>query len=322
MATEPTADVMKPLEDIRREVIESRNMTIKTDNALKTLHAELKVVAQQQADFQKRSWLSTGVAYLGFLALCVGGVVAVSNAKAASSQSEKQRLEAQVSELTTQVEKQKAEAVASMTAEQNAAQVYKLMSTGSGDDRLKGVDALARIDSAKLTPFQKTVLSDRSGSLRKEVGAAMLERGKTAFRKQDWPEAIAQLSRLTSMGAGDEEVNEALFFLGNAYMQTRKFDEAIGPLNRFVESDKKAKSRDFALLLLVQAYDVTGQKDKAVAASREALSSHPGSEYRQQFFLRVQRAAATASVPTVAPAAPVAAPAAAPVPTAPPTGPR
>jgi hypothetical protein len=47
MSNETPPDSSKALEDIRREVIEARNMTIKTDNALKSLHAELKAVSQQ-----------------------------------------------------------------------------------------------------------------------------------------------------------------------------------------------------------------------------------------------------------------------------------
>ena len=46
MATETD----KGLDDIRREVIESRNLVIKTDNLLKNLHAELKVVGKRQEE--------------------------------------------------------------------------------------------------------------------------------------------------------------------------------------------------------------------------------------------------------------------------------
>ena len=111
-----TTDLSKPLDEIRREVIESRNMTIKTDSALKTLHAELKLVSSQQDAFQSRTWFSTGAAYIVFAALCVAGVVAISNARASSANAERERLEKQVAELTASVDKVKADAAAQLAA--------------------------------------------------------------------------------------------------------------------------------------------------------------------------------------------------------------
>ena len=63
---ESKLDLDKELTDIRREVIESRNLVIKTDNLLKSLHAEVKVVGKRQDEFQKHQWLSSAAAYLAF----------------------------------------------------------------------------------------------------------------------------------------------------------------------------------------------------------------------------------------------------------------
>ncbi len=304
------SDLSKPLDEIRREVIESRNMTIKTDSALKTLHAELKRVAQQQQDFQKRSWFSSGVAYLGFIALCVGGAMATSNAKASGALADKERLEKQVTDLTAQVDKQRVDAATVASAEQKAAEIYKMMTTLTGEERLKGIDALAKTDVTKLSQFERQVLQDRSVLLRKEVGAGILDKGKAAFRKQDWPETIEQMTRFLSMNPPEDDALDASFFLGNALLQSLKFEESIKPLARFVEGDKKAPNRDFAMLLLVQAYDTVGQKDKAVEVTRDAVNQHPASQFRPQFLYRLQLAQRTPAAPAAAPAtAPAAAPA-------------
>jgi tetratricopeptide (TPR) repeat protein len=293
-------DVTKLMEEIRREVVESRNMTIKTDNALKTLHAELKVVTAQQDAFQKRTWFSTGAVYILFVGLCVGGVVVISNARASSANAERERLEKQVGELNSTIDKLKADAAAQMAAEQSALQVYRQMTTLPGEERLKGIDALSKIDQTRLAPFAKLVLQDRAVLLRKEVGGAVLEKGKAAFRRQDWSETI-----------------DASFFLGNAYFQSRKFEDAIKHLTRFTDGDKKAKMRDFAMMMLMQSYDMTGNRDQAVATAKEAYQTYPTSDFRMQFVTRLQRTATpgpAAPAPSApAPAAP--APATTPAPT-------
>ncbi len=294
---DPTADLTKHLDELRREVIESRNMTIKTDNALKTLHAELKVVSGQQDAFQRRTWFSTGAAYVAFAGLCVAGVVVISNTRAASANAERDRLEKQVTDLNETITRLKGESAATLAAEQSAAQVYKQMTTLPGEERLKGIDALGKLDQSKLSAFARLVLQDRATLLRKEVGGGVLEKGKTAFRRQDWGETITQLQRFLSMDPLPEDALEASFFLGNAYFQSRKFEDAIKHLQRYTEADKRAKTRDFALLMLMQSYDMTGGRDLAVATAKEALSSHPGSDFRLQFASRLQRTTSGSATP-------------------------
>ncbi len=294
---ELSPELQKVFDELRREVIESRNMTIKTDNALKSLHAELKNVSSHQEAFQRRTWFSNGAAYMLFVGLAVAGAVLVSGARAAAANAERERLEKQVLELNTTIEKLRADASATLAADQSALQVYKQMTTLPGDERLKGVDALARVDQARLSPFARLALQERSVLLRKEIGGAVLEKGRTAFRRSDWAEAITQLSRYLSMDPPEEDAVDASFYLGNAYFQSRKYAEAVEPLSRFIDGDKKARLRDFAMLMLMQSHDMTGNKDKAVALAREAQSLYPGSEFRGQFNARLSRSNTSQSAP-------------------------
>ena len=56
----------KELSEIRKEVIEARNLVIKTDSLLKNLHAEVKAIGKRHEDLQKRQWhlLGRGVRHL------------------------------------------------------------------------------------------------------------------------------------------------------------------------------------------------------------------------------------------------------------------
>ncbi len=297
----------KALEEIRREVIEGRNLVIKTDNQLKTLHAELKLVGKRQEDFQRRQWISSAVAYAVFAGLCIAGAIAVSNARTASAGADRERLEKQVKELSAQIDQLKAADVALAANERTANEVYRMMSQAQGDERLKGIDALAKIDQSKLSPFARVVLADRATLLRKEVGSAFLDRGKAAFRRQDYPGTVTELTRFMAMNPVEEDAVEASYFLGNALIQTRKPDEAIAHLQRYVAGDKRAKNRDYAMLMLVQAFDATGQRDKAAEIAREAVTAYPSSEFGASFRARLSRRAepsAPAAAEPPAPAAP------------------
>src|SRR4051812_38069888 len=160
-------EVEKELGEIRKEVIESRNLVIKTDNLLKNLHAELKMVGKRQEDFQKRQWISSAVAYALFTLLCISGAVWVGAARSSASSAERERLQKAVTELTEKVDKMKAEETASANSSRSATEVYRLMTNLPGDERLKGIDALVKLDSARLSPLEKQALNDRAEILRK-----------------------------------------------------------------------------------------------------------------------------------------------------------
>lgn len=286
MATETD----KGLDDIRREVIESRNLVIKTDNLLKNLHAELKVVGKRQEDFAKRQWVSSAVTYLGFLALCVAGAVLVSNARVGAVVADRDKLEKQVAELDRQVERLKSEGAVAAAAEQRAAEVYKQMTTLTGDDRLRAIDALGKLDLSKISPFAQRALQDRAALLRKEIGGGMLERGMKAYHRNEWAAASDELSRFLALSPPEDDANEALYAVGYSLFQQRKHDQALPVLQKYVAGPKTLKNRDYAMVMLTQVYDSLGQKDKAVETSRDAVVQYPNSEFLNLFRNRLRKA--------------------------------
>lgn len=307
MATETD----KGLDDIRREVIESRNLVIKTDNLLKNLHAELKVVGKRQEDFAKRQWISSAVTYLGFLILCVAGGIFISNARVGSVAADRDKNEKQVAELQGQVDRLKAEAQASAAAEQRAAEVYKQMTTLTGDDRLRAIDALGKLDVSKVSAFAQRALQDRAATLRKEIGAGMYERGMKAYRKSEWSAAAEELSRFLALQPPDgDEATDATYGVAYSLYQQRKHDQALPVLQKYVAGPKTSKNRDYALVMLTNVYDALGQKDKAVETARMGVEQYPNSEFINAFRSRLKKAAeaektgAAVSPPPDAPLAP------------------
>jgi TolA-binding protein len=282
-------DTDKSLDDIRREVIESRNLVIKTDNLLKNLHAELKLVGKRQEDFERRQYISSGVAYLGFLALCAAGAFLVSNARTSNAAAEKERLDKQVAELTQKVDQQRTEMQASQASEQRAAEVYRQMTTTTGDDRLRAVDALGKLDLKSLSPFAQRALQDRASLIRKEVGGGMLERGRKAYLHNEWGTAAEEMTRFLALNPPEDDMYEATYALGYSLFQQHKFDQSMPQLERFVAGDKKLKNRDYAMLMLVQVYDAVGQKDKGTELCKEALNQYPNSEFANGFRMRLRR---------------------------------
>ena len=299
----------KELSEIKREVVESRNLVIKTDNLLKNLHAELKTVAKQGEDAARKTWFASAAAYVIFAGLCIAGAVLVSSASTRSSEAERERLSRQVTELTAQLEVQKTESDATATSQREAAEVYRMMTNLPGDERLKGIDALLKLDTARLTPLERSALTDRAEVLRKEIGSVAFERGKTAFRRNDMAATVTELTRFMAMNPGEEDALEASFYLGVAHNQLRQHEEAMPYFDRFLNGNKRAKNRDYAMLLMAHSLERTGQPDKAYELAKTAIETYPGSEFipqlrnRMSAARRAAKAASEASAPAAATAA-------------------
>ncbi len=303
--TEPKTDADKEMSEIRREVIESRNLVIKTDHLLKTLHAEVKAVGKRYEDFQKRQWISSAAAYVIFAVLAITASIVVGAVRGSIAKSEKERLQKTIGELTAKLEKDLADLHLSQAASRSAADAYRQMTTASGDDRLKGAEGLAKLDTSRISPLEKQALSDRAEALREEIGQAALERGKSAFRKNDMKTAIPELSRFLAMKPPEKEALDASYYLGVAYVLSKRHEEAVPVLARFVAQDKKAKSRDYAMLLLTHSYEQSGQLDKAAQTAREAIGTYPHSDFATQLRTRlhsIQKAMSSGGAGTGKPA--------------------
>ncbi|WP_371928635.1 tetratricopeptide repeat protein [Myxococcus vastator] len=277
----------KELTDLRREIVEARNLVIKSDNLLKNLHAEVKAVGKRHEDFQKRQWLSSAVAYVLFAVISVGAALMITSARSSSATNEKERLEKTVADLSGQLEKQRADTAAHQAVQQEANKVYKMMTSLPGDERLKGIDALVKLDTSRLSTLERQALNDRAGVLRRETGDAAFEQGKIAFRKNEMDGVISNMERFLAMNPPQDQALDASFFLGTAYNNTRNHEKAVPLLARFVDGDRKSKTRDYAMLLLAHSYQEVGQYDKALEIARDAAGAYLNSQYQSQFRGRI-----------------------------------
>ena len=283
-------DLERELADIRREVIEGRNLVIRTDNLLKTLHSEVKAFGARQKEFERRQMLSSAAAYALFALLAGTAALLLSGARASAANGERDKAVAELKTLTQSIEKERADQAAVAAARRAATDAYRMMTELPGDRRLEGITALARVDQSKLDPLERQALADRAAVLRRELGQTAFERGKAAFRRNEWAAATEDLSRFLAMQPTEPEQLEASFMLGNALVQQRKYEPAIGPLKTFVEKDRRSKNREWAMTLLAQAYEQTGKPEQAAAVAREALGMYPASQFTPMLKARLSAA--------------------------------
>lgn len=283
-------DLERELADIRREVIEGRNLVIRTDNLLKTLHSEVKAFGARQKEFERKQRMSSAAAYTLFAILAGTAALLLSGARASAANGERDKAVAELKTFTQSMEKERADQAAVAAARRSATDSYRMMTELPGDRRLEGITALTKVDQSKLDPLERQALADRAAALKRELGQTAFERGKAAFRRNEWAAASEDLSRFLAMQPTEPEQLEASFMLGNALIQQRKYEPAVAPLKTFVEKDRRSKNREWAMTLLAQAYEQTGKPDQAAAVAREALGMYPASQFTPMLKARLSAA--------------------------------
>src|SRR5205085_1127286 len=290
---------------LRKELIEARNLVIKTDNLLKNLHAELKQMGRKHEEQEKRHWMTSVTAYIGFAVIAGVGAIAYANAEVRTARSDAQANEARAGALQKDAEKIKAAEQTRRDSSDKALRVYELLgSEKEGPALNQAMTQAMHLDRGQLSALEGKAIDDRAAGMKRQLAEAARSAGESAFRRQDWKAASQDLGRYVEL---EQKVGDSMiwFHLGSSRIQTKEFQGAVHPLETFLKSAGGTKTAQYAGLLLGQAYEEVGNATRAREVYERAVSLYPGSEFAPQLRNRLKRlAAAAAAAPRCRPARP------------------
>ena len=303
---QPAAE--RDLSELRREVIESRNLVIKTDNLLKNLHAELKQMGRKQELFEKRHMMTSVAAYFLFAALATLGAFSFARSEIRGAREESAANEGRAKQLTQEVEMLRRADGSRRDASEKAARAYDLLgSEKEGPGQTLAMDQALHADRQLLSRLEAKALDDRAAGMKAKMAQAALERGNAAFRRNDWTAAAQELTRYIELEPRVEE-SMVWFRLGNALTQAKEHQRAIPALESFIKVSGATKTAQYAGYLLGTDYEETNNAEKARQSYERALGLYPSSEFSSMIRGRLKRVSgqkAAAQQPAAAPAAAV-----------------
>jgi tetratricopeptide (TPR) repeat protein len=287
---------------LRREVIEARNLVIKTDNLLKNLHAELKQMGRKHEEQEKRHWMTSVTAYIAFAVIAGVGAIAFANAEVRTARSDAQANEARAAALQKDAEKIKVADQARRDTSDKALRVYDLLGTEKeGPGLNQAMTQAMHLDRGQMSALEAKAIDDRAAGMKRQLAEAARSAGESAYRRQDWKAASQDLGRYVELEpkVGD---NMIWFHLGSARIQMREFQGALHPLETFLKSTGGTRTAQYAGLLLGQAYEEVGNPTRAHEVYERAVSLYPGSEFAPQIRNRLRKLAAASAPLGAAPA--------------------
>ncbi len=292
---------------LRKEVIEARNLVIKTDNLLKNLHAEVKNMGRRAEDQERRHKYTSVTAYVLFALIAAVGAIAFARAEVRTARDEAQANESRAVALQKDAEKIKAADQARRDASEKALRVYDLLgSEKEGPGLNQAMTQAMHIDRNQISTLESRAIDDRAAGMKQKIADSARSAGEAAFRHQDWKTVSQELGRYVELEPKLSD-NMIWFHLGSARVQTREFQGAVQPLENFLKGTGGTKTAQYAGLLLGQAYEEVGNSTRAREVYERALSLYPGSDFAPMIRGRLRKIAG-ANAPLGTPPATAAAP--------------
>jgi TolA-binding protein len=319
ISSPPAADSPSPgageLASLRKEVLEARNLIIKTDNLLKNLHAEVKKLGDKHEEQENRHWMTSVTAYIVFALMAGIGAIAYARAEVRTARDEASANEARAAALQKDAEKVKSGAEVRRDASEKALRVYELLGSEKEGPGLNQAMAQAlHLDRSQISALESKAIDDRAAGLKAKMAEAALASGTAAFRRQDWRGVSDQLGRYVELEPHVTD-SQVWYHLGSARIQTKEFQGAVVPLENFLKSAGTTKTAQYAGLLLGQACEEINNTTRAKEVYDRALNLYPGSEFAPMIRNRLRRLSGNTGA--LAPLAPTPPPAPAPAPAAP-----
>lgn len=282
------ADTDKEMQELRREVVEARNLIIKTDNLLKNLQADVKSVGNKQESFEKRSWATGATAYILFMTLSIlGSYMYAKGAIAQKDEALAAEKTARQAANTARDEALAAEA-ARLASSKKALVVFENLMGDDPEARDKAVEVALAFEEAQLTPLEAKALKDKATMLRQVAADAALESGRDAFNRKNYAQAAQHLDRHWKLAPkGPEEV--ALLLLGQARHALKEWDAAAKALKAFLEASPDSRSADYVTLIYGESLAESGHPKEAIDVYRDGARRFSSSQFASWMRSRAKR---------------------------------
>lgn len=240
-------EVDEELREIKREIIESRGLVIKTNNLTNALSADIKSIAKRQQGYERRITWNSAVAYIVFVVVVFAALKLAMDARIDQLKADAEAHGADNARLRKELRDLQEKDRERAAAEARAAQFYDLIRQGKRADL---VDQWEQIKNQPLSKAEQAVFTDAVERARNELAAQLYQQGMDKVRVQRWQEAATAFEQ--SMKYKDDAAIGPAVRLGlaEAYRHLNKQKDAIPILTQLAENTVDKEVHDDALSML------------------------------------------------------------------------
>ncbi len=237
------------LEEIKREIVEGRSLTIKTNNLVNALSADLKSIAKRQQGYERRMFLHSITTYVVAVVVILGLTKVALDAQVDAVRAEGKTAAERLVEVENELSLLRDREEARGRASRESAQLYQVMESG---DRRKILQALPAVAALELSPTERSVFEEAGRKARRELSIQSYQAGIEHARAGRYHEATQSLRESIDLEIDSPHSGQATYELARAYRALDQQRAAIPLLMALTEASTSVDVLDEATLLLAE----------------------------------------------------------------------
>jgi TolA-binding protein len=264
------------LRDIKREIVESRGLIIKTNNLTNALAADLKSISKRQIGFERRAFWNSAGANLLFVVVVIGVVKLAWDARVDAEAAQSSGTKQKVGKLEKDLEELRKHSDDRARAESEAAAFYELI---RADRRQEIIDGFEAIRQKPISRAELAFFTDAAERARAELSIKSYQLGLDHLRTGRWHEAALAFEEAVKQKETAAHTPSARLHLARAYRKLNRQRDAIPMLAQLSEASPDKEVMDDATILLAECLiDIQAWND-AKSTLRSFIHRFPDSPF-------------------------------------------
>ncbi len=240
-------EIDEELREIKREIIESRGLVIKTNNLANALSADIRSIAKRQQTYERRITWSSATSYVVFVVVVFAALKLAMDARIDQLKGEGEQRTKDIAHLKDELNRSQQRETDRQTADERAAKFYELVRQG------KRADLVAQWEPLKaqsLTKAEALMFGDAVERAKNELAGQLYQQGMDKVRVQRWQEATSAFEESLKYREDSAIAPSVRLGLADAYRHLNRQKEAIPILGQLAENAVDKEVHDDALYLL------------------------------------------------------------------------
>jgi len=237
------------LRELKREIIETRGLIIKTNNLTNALSADLKSIAKRQQGYERRLVWNSATAYIVFVLVVFVALKLAWDARVDAVRAETEQTRQAVDRMSRELKEAQKRDEERAKAEARAASFYELIRQGKRADVVEQFEAL---NKEPLTKTELAMFADAVDRARGELSIAAYHQGLDHARVGRWHEAAQSLEESLRYKDDASHAPLARYNLADAYRHLARQRDAVPILIQLSEASTDKEVMDDATFLLAQ----------------------------------------------------------------------
>ncbi len=281
--------------EIRKEVIESRGLIIKTNNLISSLAADMKAIAKRQSSGERRFAVNGAVAYVLFAVLSFLGLKLATESRMSEVEMRQETASREAAQLREELLQQAQYGERRKEAQARTQALYGLVRESKREEMLVQYE---QVQGLELSPVEAALFADVAARFRRELSQDAFRRGAELFESGRFSESSTTLEKSLQWMQGGYHQPEVEWYLSRALFRLGNNERAATYAEKVSQQQTQRDLQDDGTWLLVQIEEARGRLESARKHLRTLLRKWPHSMYapgaRRQLSsiqLRIRRGA-------------------------------